>query len=464
MMIYNRLWFKLTAAFLVVAIIGVALVAYLANRATSAGFNRFLNQDNAAEMALLREDLVAYYLIQGDWRGVDEVLRTYRPGRGQGTGGGNVLALLDQEGEVTAWAGGGRGQEPVVDPKDGVPILVDGVMVGTLVVELPPGATGGGAAQQFLESVNQAIVWAGLVAVLLALFLGVLFARGLTRPLGQLTRATRAMADGNLVQQVDVNSNDELGELAGSFNQMATALADNEQGRQQLFADIAHELRTPLSVIRGQLEGMLDGVFEMTPENVSIVHEESILLSRLVEELRTLSLAEAGQLPLQLEQVDLGDIVRQAAAAFEPLAELDGVRLQVAIDPELPPVTADPARIQQVLGNLLSNALRHANQGGKQSPEVSLKVTLAQPDVQVRVSDNGPGLPAENQLHVFDRFWRADASRNRDKGGSGLGLAICKGIIQVHNGRIWVESGPGQGTTFAFELPGNFHQREDLAV
>lgn len=261
------------------------------------------------------------------------------------------------------------------------------------------------------------------------------------------------MADGQLDQEVDVHSNDELGELAGSFNRMAAALADTENQRKQLFADIAHELRTPLSVIRGQLEGMLDGVLAMTPENVSVVHEETILLSRLVEELRTLSLAEAGQLPLQRKSVDLAELTRQAVAAFEPLAELDGIQLSMGIPAETLVVEADAARIQQVLGNLLSNALRHARQGDGLEPQVRLDLSHQTRTAQIRVSDNGPGLPSESQKHVFDRFWRADASRSRDNGGSGLGLAICRGIILAHNGRIWVESEGGRGTTFAFELP-----------
>ncbi len=453
MMVFNRLWFRLTAAFLLVAVIGVGFVAYLANRATSSGFNRFLSQDRAAETAAIADGLSAFYQTSGSWTGVEAVLHSYRSGRGQGTGGGVVTVLLDQENQIVAWIGGGRGAEPEVDPNDGVPITAGGNRVGTLVVEEPPGVAAGGAGQQFLDSVNRAILWSGLIAIGLALVLGALLARSLTRPLSQMTKATRAMAAGQLGQEVDVASNDELGELAGSFNRMAAALADIEQQRKQLFADIAHELRTPLSVIRGQLEGMLDGVLEKTPENVGVVHEETLLLNRLVEELRTLSLVEAGQLPLQRELIDLGELTRQAVAAFEPLAELDGIRLSIQATSERLEVSADSARIQQVMGNLLSNALRHARLGNSHKPEVNVEVIRHLRVVQVRVNDNGPGLSLDNQKHVFDRFWRADASRSRDNGGSGLGLAICRGIILAHQGRIWVESDPDGGATFSFELP-----------
>lgn len=261
------------------------------------------------------------------------------------------------------------------------------------------------------------------------------------------------MAGGDLDQQVKVQSSDELGELADSFNQMAAALSMTEKQRQQLFADIAHELRTPLSVVRGQLESMLDGVFELSLENVSVAHEETLLLSQLVDELRTLSLAESGQLALNRRPLDLAVSVRQAEVAFEPLAEAEGVRLKVTISDDLPLVSADPARIQQLLGNLLSNALRHASQQNDRPPEVRLKVSSTAGSVQVSVSDNGPGLSMEAKQHVFDRFWRADIARSRDRGGSGLGLAICKGIVSAHGGEIWVDSTLGEGAVFAFELP-----------
>lgn len=448
----NKLWFKFTLSFLLVAVVVVAVVAILANRATKAGFRRFLDQDGATEMALVQVELADYYVRHDGWQGAETVLDAYRPGRGQGTGG-TALVLLDDSGQVVAAVGAGRGRQAMITSvDDGFPIRADGEIVGTLIVD-QPGMMGNRAGQLFLDSVNRAIILAGLAAVGLALLLGAVLARGLTRPLGQLTRATRAMAGGDLDQQVKVQSSDELGELADSFNQMAAALSMTEKQRQQLFADIAHELRTPLSVVRGQLESMLDGVFELSLENVSVAHEETLLLSQLVDELRTLSLAESGQLVLNRRPLDLAVSVRQAEVAFEPLAEAEGVRLKVTISDDLPLVSADPARIQQLLGNLLSNALRHASQQNDRPPEVRLKVSSTAGSVQVSVSDNGPGLSMEAKQHVFDRFWRADIARSRDRGGSGLGLAICKGIVSAHGGEIWVDSTLGEGAVFAFELP-----------
>ncbi len=447
----NKLWFRLTIAFLLVAVVGIAVVAILANRATSTSFNRFLEEESSAGVSDLQDELAAYYRRQGNWSGVEALLRQYRSGLGAGIG----LLLLDGDGEIVAVAGSGRGNRlRTTDPDDGLPIRVDGQEAGVLIIEGPPGqAMAGRAGQQFLNEVNEAILLAGLIAVTLALILGILLARGLTRPLGRLTDATRSMAAGDLDQRVHGGGGDELGELAGSFNQMAAALAANERQRQQLFADIAHELRTPLSVIRGQLEAMLDGVIDLSPENLSLAHEETLLLGRLVDELRALSLAESGQLPLDKSSLDLGAVAGGVKAAFEPLAEAEDIRLELSVAPELPRILADEARLQQLLGNLLSNAFRHAGQGGAEKPEVRLVVAGAPGAVRVSVSDNGPGLSAEAQRHVFDRFWRADAGRSRDRGGSGLGLAISQGIVIAHGGRIWVESAAGRGATFTFELP-----------
>jgi signal transduction histidine kinase len=449
----NKLWFRLTIAFLLVAIIGVAVVAIMANRATSASFNRFLQEEGLAQVASLQDELAAYYRSQGSWIGVETLLREFRAGLGSGVG----LTLLDSDGQTVALAGSGRGNRPrSAELSESLSIEVEGQQVGSLLVEGPPGQTmAGRAGQQFLDEVNRVILLAGLIAVTLALVLGLLLARGLTRPLARLTEATRSLAAGDLEQQVSIGGSDELSELAGSFNLMAAALAANERQRQQLFADIAHELRTPLSVIRGQLEAMLDGVLALSPENLSLANEETILLGRLVDELRALSLAESGQLPLDKQPVDLGLLARGAFAAFDPLAESEGIRLALSVTPDLPLVQADEARIQQVLGNLLSNALRHAGQGEGTDPQVGLLVSASDPAqvVRVSVSDNGPGLSPEAQQHVFDRFWRADAGRSRDRGGSGLGLAISKGIIIAHGGQIWVESAAGQGAKFTFELP-----------
>ncbi|MGD2049631.1 MAG: ATP-binding protein [Chloroflexota bacterium] len=452
--IRHALWFKLTAAFLLVAAAGVIIVAILANRATTVGFRHYLNQDVANQWAGLQAQLASYYERQGNWVGVESLLVAPGPGRGQG---GGSLVLLGSDGQIVALAGGRRNYPTSPAEADvNIPITVGGQQVGTLLVKQPGGpggGAGGGAGEQFLVQVNNAIWWGGLAAVLLALFLGLFLARRLTQPLRQLTEATRKMTRGELGQQVSTAERGEIGELSTSFNQMSVALAASEKQRQQMLADVAHELRTPLSITQGHIEAMLDGVFEMTPENLALVHEETLLLGRLVDDLRTLSLAEAGQLSLNCVPVNLSDLMVQTVTAFEPLAEAEGVELAADVPADAVMVTADPNRIRQVLGNLLSNALRHVSAAENGPPQVTLSLFNRGDVAQLHVSDNGPGLSLEAQQHIFDRFWRADPARSRNQGGSGLGLAICQAIVDAHDGRIWVESTAGQGATFIVELP-----------
>ncbi|MCB8990070.1 MAG: HAMP domain-containing protein [Ardenticatenaceae bacterium] len=450
MAIRHTLWFRLTAAFLLVAVVGVVVVALLANQATAVGFHAYLQE---AQWSDLRTDLTNLYEQQGNWEGAELLLTAVRPGRGQG---GGSLVLLDENGIEVA-AAGGRGARPTsaANADTAIDLVVNDRTVGTLLVK-EPGGEGAQTDDKFLTEVNRAVWLGGAASVLLALLLGIILARRLARPLTKLTHATQQMAQGDLAQQVTIRSQGEMGQLAASFNQMAGALAHAEEQRQQLLADVAHELRTPLSIMRGHVEAMLDGVFDISPDNLALVHEETLLLGRLVEDLRTLSLAENNELPLNLRQVDLWPVAQQAVNAFEPLAESEGIQLTIGPRPTPSPlIMADPDRLQQVLGNLIANALRHVVRGEAKPHTVQLRLAVQGNAVQAFVADNGPGLSPEAQAHVFDRFWRAEGSRTRDQGGSGLGLAICRAIISAHNGRIWVQDTPGGGATFAFELTMN---------
>ena len=443
----SKLWIKLALAFVFVALVGVALVAILANRATSVGFQRYLQTGESDQLRELQDDLSAFYAQQGSWQGVNTVLR--RSGIGpEASGGGYFLRVVDNDEQVVG-SRGGQGR-PMEEYEVELPVVVNSRQVGTLLAT--EAGRGGHAGEQYLDSVNQAIVTAGIAAIIVALFLGIFLAHRLTQPLRQLTAATQAVAAGDFSQQVTVSSSDEIGDLAHDFNQMARTLEISEKQRQQLLADTAHDLRTPISIMRSHLEAMLDGVFPPTPENLAVVHEETLHLSRLVDDVRTLSLVESGHLPLHLSTLDMSELVQQVVAAFVPLAEADGVDLNTKLV-EHAPVLADSARLHQVLANLIANALRYAPQGTASPPAVSIIVTTEADTVQVGVGDNGPGLTAEQQQHVFDRFWRSDSARSRDEGGSGLGLAIAQGIVEAHNGSIAVASELGSGTEMIIRLP-----------
>jgi signal transduction histidine kinase len=291
-----------------------------------------------------------------------------------------------------------------------------------------------------------------------ALLLGGLLARALTRPLRELTTAAHEIAQGRLEQKVPVRSQDELGALAGAFNRMSADLARARDQRRQMTADIAHELRTPLSVILGHAEALRDGVLPPSPETLGLVHDEAQRLSRLVEDLRTLSLAEAGELALSRRPTRPSVIVESAAAAQAPRAQRQQIELRTEIEAGLPEVEVDPDRMAQVMGNLLDNALRHTPAGGRVVCRVTRRPS---PDarhptpVTFSVSDTGPGIAPEDLPHLFDRFYRADKARGRspEQRGSGLGLAIAKSIVEAHGGRLRAESEPGAGAQFFIEIP-----------
>ncbi|MCA9980383.1 MAG: HAMP domain-containing protein [Anaerolineales bacterium] len=447
---WQTLWFKLTVAFLAVSLTAVVVSALLINQLTANRFQAYLAQDEQAQLDEMAATLSAYYARTGSWTGVDAVLGSLRPaGMGNGQGMGGRLVVLDAEG--TAVAGMGMGRRNQADLSEGtpVPLVVGGEQVGTLLVMGMMGMSG--QAEQFLQEINQAMWLTAVVAMLLPLVLGPLLARWLARPIAEMNTAVQALAGGDTAVQVTTISRDELGQLAASFNQMSAALALNEQQRQQLLADTAHELRTPITVLQTHLEAMLDGVFDVSPENLAAVHEEVLLLGRLVNDLRTLSLAEAGQLPLTPTAVDLGQLVNQTVMAFQPLAELEGVLLEIEGGGEDTAVWADGGRIQQVLNNLLANALRHVPAG---TGHIRVSLATEGAGVRVAVADNGPGLSPQMQAQVFDRFWKGDVSRQRvENGGSGLGLTICRAIIELHHGRVGVISREGEGATFYFWLP-----------
>jgi signal transduction histidine kinase len=257
------------------------------------------------------------------------------------------------------------------------------------------------------------------------------------------------MEAGDLTQRVEITSRDEIGDLARAFNRMADGLARLEESRRQMVTDVAHELRTPLTNIRGYLEALRDGVVEPDRRITDSLYEEAMLLTHLVDDLQALSLAEAGQLRLQRQPVALADVVERAVGAFGSRAQAEGVPLQVDLPDDLPLVDVDPQRIGQVLRNLLDNGLTHTPPGG----QISVTVCVRASWIEVRVSDTGSGIAAEDLPHVFERFYRADRSRSRATGGAGLGLAIAKQLVEAHGGRIEVESQVGHGTQFTFTLP-----------
>lgn len=301
----------------------------------------------------------------------------------------------------------------------------------------------------FLTSVNHSLWLAVLIAGLTALLLALVFASTLLKPLHTLKAVAHQMEQGNLNKRVAIKARGEIGALAHAFNAMADSLSRAEQLRRNLVSDVAHELRNPLMNIRGTLELLQDDVLEPTPETLASLYEETSLLSRLVADLQDLSLAEAGQLRLNLQPVALEEVVRQATHMVQPALARKHLALRVQLPPDLPRVHADPERVAQILRNLLSNAITHTPIQG----EISITASLSESTVKICVQDSGVGIAPEHLPYLFERFYRADSSRARATGGTGLGLAIVKQMVEAHEGQITVESQPGKGACFIFTLP-----------
>jgi signal transduction histidine kinase len=445
------LWLKLTATSLFVAVLGITLVALLANRVTVSELRYYMVRGQLTDAEDLRAELADYYTVHGTWDGVASVLSAWHgPGRGAGRGGGQ-LYLANAEGRIVAGAARDElGRElDEATLKQGLPIETDGQILGTLIVSNAWTGALGQVEEEVLHQVNRALVWAGVGAVLVALLFGTVVSWRITTPVRRLTQAAEDIAAGNLDSRAEVRGEDEIGQLADSFNRMADNLARSDELRRRMTADIAHELRTPLSVIRGQIEAIQDGIFPPDAIHLAPIHEEILLLNRLIEDLRILALADAGQLALQREAVDPAALLRNTAAKFAPLAAEGDVTLAVQVPPRLPTVVVDSHRIEQVLTNLLANALRHTPPDGV----VTLRAESDPRCLLISVLDTGPGIQPQDVPHLFDRFWRGDKSRSRDRGGSGLGLAIARQLVEAHGGTIWAESGPDTGATFRFALP-----------
>lgn len=456
----RSLTIKLVIAFLAVSLAGTILLAVVTGRMTASEFGSFIQDQEQEALAQLLAD---YYRRQGSWEGVSDLLQNTQtggrfgmgppagaggPGAGRGQGR-NRVALLDASGRVIV-PGMGYQSGELVPPNvvdGGAPIVVDGVNVGTVIqMRGVPVVTSAGAA--FLERINALLLVAAIGATIIALLLGVLLARTLTRPLRELTTATQAVARGDLGRTVKVPSKDELGDLASAFNRMSQDLAQSQERRRQMTADIAHDLRTPISIIQGHAEALQDGVLPATEETFSLIHDEALRLNRMVEDLRTLSRAEAGELSLLRRPVQIEPWLQNLVEAQKPRASQRHITLVSSIDGD-GMVSVDPDRMAQALNNLVDNALRHTPEHGT----VTVGARRAGPTMHLFVQDSGPGIDPQDLPHIFERFYRGDKSRKRHEGGSGLGLAIARSIVEMHGGQILAENAADTGAIFTVALP-----------
>lgn len=301
----------------------------------------------------------------------------------------------------------------------------------------------------FQTVLDQALLISGFAALAAAIVVSLFVSRRIVDPLQELALVSGRLAQGYYRERTTIQSDDELAHLSRSINQLAEALEKTEQRRLGLITDVSHELRTPLTIIAGYMEGLIDGVIQPEPQIFAMVHHEAVRLKWMTEELALLSRAEAGQLRVEPKPIFISGIIENVVAQFQSQVASQGIKLRVELAP-VPPVNADPDRLEQILINLITNAIQYSPEGGR----ITIYGHRLDPFVEIGVTDTGIGIPAEHLPHIFERFYRVDKSRSRQKGGAGIGLTIARHLVYAHGGEIWAESpGPAKGTTIRFTLP-----------
>ncbi len=458
-MMLHSLRLRLIVMFMLVVLVAVGTVAFVASQATTINLQTYTQ---AKDVQQINSALLTASQQHANQQALQALAEQFAHSLHE------RIILVDSQRRVIADSDGILIRQVIPFPGASSPPITS----PTLVISYPPSPSPTGSASvgvvfyrssgqgaspitdsspetTFLTSVNRSLWLAVLIAGLTALLLALVFASTILKPLHTLKAVAHRMEQGDLSQRAAIKARGEIGALARAFNAMADSLSRAERLRRNLVSDVAHELRNPLMNMRGTLELLQDQVLEPTPETLASLYEETALLSRLVADLQDLSLAEAGQLRLTRQPVRLAEVVSQATHMVQPALAQKHLALHVHIPPDPPYVDADPERVAQILRNLLSNAITHTPGQG----EISITASLVEALVKISVRDSGVGIAPEHLPNLFERFYRADASRARATGGTGLGLAIVKQLVEAHDGQITVESQPGKGACFTFTLP-----------
>lgn len=455
----NKMWSRMAISFLVMTWIAIGVIALMMRYSVQTNFGTFLHTSNSLRFGSdLMDDLKQYYVDHGNWDGVEESI-TLRQGQGSGRETNNPnqdrqgiqLFVADANQTIvyatdSDWLGQ---SSDAIGPTRTVELTLGSQTIGYLGEQTPSAIAMNTAEAQFIEDTTKSLLLAAVGSGILAIALGIFVGRGMARPLQNLTEQVSAMTTRDLGRQIKANGTEETAQLAGAFNNLSARLAEAEQRRSRMTADIAHELRTPVTVMRGHFEAMMDGVYPMDGEHLAVAYDQTLHLARLVEDLSLLTKAESGQLSLNRVETELFQIIDQAVVRFQPLADDINVRLTANIADDIPDLPLDSDRFQQVLDNLLTNALRHTPEGGTIS--ISAKSEPHQ-TISINIHNTGKPITDTDAAHVFDRFWRAQEARERDAGGTGLGLAITKQLIHLHGGTIAAQP-QADGTTFRIMLP-----------
>lgn len=440
---------KLIIAFCLVSILGIVMMAMVAGMVTQIEYKRL--QSDMQYEGLIGE-LADAHAETGAFEGVEETIESNMDRLGVGR---NEFLLIDTDGNIIFSFT--HFDIPDISAQDlsrfGFPISVNSRVVGYLIPLHPQNASIVDVSAN-IRRTNIFLRFGVLGAGLLALLAGFFISRRILKPIRELNSASRAIARGDLEQQVKVSSRDEIGELGHSFNQMSQSLKKSRDLRRQLTADIAHELRNPLAIIMGNAEAMAEGVLPTTPDAVEVIYDEARHLSTMIDDLRELSLSEAGELPLHFDEVDLRNLFDRLKKHFSVLLEERSLEIHASVADDCPLINADEVRLTQVLTNIIQNSIKHS---GSESL-ITLRAAKAPPlfatvpSVLITIEDQGTGIPEEDLPYIFDRFYRGkDIDRVKD--GTGLGLAISRALVENHNGKITAHSVVNAGTVVSIILP-----------
>lgn len=452
----NRLWVRITLAFIVVILLGAAMLAVTASRINNENQRERIAEHLVNRRGGLADGLTQYHRKNPDWQGIDLFMSGVDAAAFSGRArayfrlsdiNDNVLHDSRPDGFKQDHADKGSPRSiAIIDRRTDQKIA--NLQIFASGPWRPPGEPPP-SDDDPLGNLSRTLQFVLLVSVPLGILGSIWISRSLTSPLNQLANAARDVGSGNLDRRLELSGTVEMREVAHAFNEMTSDLQESEQLRRNLVADIAHELRTPLTVVQGNLRAILDDIYPLDKEEITRLYDQTRILAQLVQDLRDVAQAEAGQLVLNLVNTDVGKLVQETAATFSSLAEEEKVALQIDTSPDLPTLPVDPTRIAQVLHNLLSNAVRHTPADGT----ISVTATPTDGGIKISVSDTGAGIATEHLPRVFERFYRTDRARDRDSGGTGLGLSIARALVEAHGGTIRAASaGIGQGTTFTISL------------
>ena len=442
----HSLWFRLSITFAVIIVVTVGTLYFFASQriAVEAEYYEEISAQYRTEQ--IQSSLYIHYWKKQSWEGVQSVVVD------ASSVAGTHIILTAANGTVIADSQGkllGEYYNPD-SPDSPIELTWGSVILGRVYISINPEAEPYIVPFRRLSaSINRSLLLGGAVAIVVALILTFVLSRRMSSPIGVLAKTARQLGRGDLSQRVQLEGKGEVEELAQAFNSMAADLERAEQLRRNLVADVAHELRTPLSNIQGYLEAIRDRVMKPNAATIRSLNEEANLLSRLVDELQELSLAEAGELKLVYQTEDVTKLIRQAVTPWQPKIAAKEISLSLDLPDNLPLVSIDWQRVNEVLHNLLENAVAHTRKGGT----INVAAITQGDWVEVSVSDTGEGIPAEDLPHIFERFYRVDKSRSRATGGSGLGLTIAKRLVEAHGGTITVQSELRKGSRFSFTLP-----------